>query len=259
MRLVVATTCALSLSCGGGDGMQMCGADHCGLQGHTIVKWQFDHYPDWQFDYDSCVDFGVGKVHVDAIGDDGSEVSTEDDCGVGQVTFEGLLPQNYTVYVSPRDFTGTDLVTGPTTAMVMGGQYDADTTVTVNVPWTAWLGTFTGTFLFRLSWNGATCASAMPAAIATQVLTLSVGGSVVAQLTDSGQRLDGTDPEPCRALEENFPQSATQVPFGPAKLTVEGRDSTNAVMFHHDFDTFVGAGITNPTITYDVPTPDAGT
>jgi hypothetical protein len=243
---------ALLAGCAG-DGNQMCGADHCGLQGHTVVKWQFDHYPEWSFPFDSCVDFGVNKVHVDAVGDDGSMVSTEDDCGTGQVTFDGLLAQNYTMYVAPRDFGGADLISFPSSGTVQGGQYAADTTVTVNVPWTAWLGSYTGTFLWRLSWGGVTCADAMPMPVVTQVLTLMVNGNAVTSLTDSGHRLDGTDPEPCRGLDDNFPQSATTVPFGPATLIVEGRDVTNHMMFHHEFDTFVGAGVTNPTITYDVP------
>lgn len=242
-------------ACGTSDTMQMCGADHCGLQGHTVVKWQLDHYPEWQFPFDSCVDFNVGKVHVDAVGDDGTVVSTSDDCGVNQVTFDGLADQNYTVYAYPQDFGGADLVSAPASAMVRGGQYGADTTVTINVPWTSWVGTFSGTFLFRLSWGGMTCAQAAPSAVAMQVLTLTVNGTPVTAMTDSGQRLDGSDPEPCRPLEDNFPQSATNVPFGPAHLVVDGRDTGNAMVFHHEFDTFVGAGITNPTITFDVPAP----
>ena len=71
---------------------------------------------------------------------------------------------------------------------------------------------------------------------------------------ESSQGMVAAGFEPVRdAFEENFPQSATGVPFGPAQLTIVGRDAANAVLYTHVFDTFVGAGITNPTITYDVP------
>ena len=65
-------------------------------------------------------------------------------------------------------------------------------------------------------------------------------------------------PQPCYPLEASFPQIAKSVPFGPATLTVVGMDGSGAVQFEHTFDTFVGAGISNPTITFDVPPPDAG-
>jgi hypothetical protein len=94
----------------------------------------------------------------------------------------------------------------------------------------------------------------------TQKLTLMSNGQVVAAMTDSGEVLDGT-PAPCRASTEQFPQSAINLPFGPAALIVEGDDAANHPSFSRAFDVFVGAGISNPTITYDLPAPppaDAG-
>jgi hypothetical protein len=247
---------ALALSCGGDD-MQMCGADHCGLKGHTIVKWTFDAYPQWQFPMDSCVDFGVGKVRVDAVDSTGSAATLYDDCGVGQVTFDGLPEGDYTVYVAPQDFGGGDLVSTAPSGTITAGVFGADTTVTVNVPWAAWSGgPYDGTFLFRLSWGGVTCSAAAPLVV-SELVTLTVSGIPVTVTTDHGTHLDGSVPAPCYELTENFPESAAHVPFGPANLTIEGLDGSGATVFHHEFDTFVGAGITNPTITYDVPPPDA--
>jgi len=240
-------------ACGTNDGMQMCGADHCGLQGHTVVKWTFDAYPDWMFPMDSCVDFGAGKVRVDAQAADGSVVTKIDDCGVAQVTFDGLAEnQPYTMFVEPDDFASNSLVTYPATVMVNAGAYQADTSVTANVPWTSWIGTFTGTFLFRLSWATQGCTAA---GVVTQVVTLSVNGTGVSALADNGQKLDGTDPKPCYDIMQNFPQSAQSVPFGPATLKVDGYDgsATPVLIYSQTFNTFVGAGITNPTITFDVP------
>ena len=49
------------------------------------------------------------------------------------------------------------------------------------------------------------------------------------------------------------------VPFGPAELTATGI-AAEGIAFHHTFDTFIGAGISNPTLTFDVTNPptDAG-
>jgi hypothetical protein len=82
---------------------------------------------------------------------------------------------------------------------------------------------------------------------------LSVGGVPISAMTDDGQKLDGTDPKPCYELTANFPQTAEGLPFGPVTLTVVGKDASNATQFTKQIDTFIGAGITNPTITYDIP------
>jgi hypothetical protein len=253
VKVILLAWVVAATACSGDDGMQMCGADHCGLQGHTVVKWTFDAYPDWMFPMDSCVDFDVLKVRVDAQGADDNVVTKIDDCGAAQVTFDGL-PENqpFTMFVEPEDIDMNPLVTYPTLVTVNAGAYQADTTVTANVPWTSWVGTFTGTFLFRLSWATQGCAAA---GVVTQNVTLSVNGTPVSATADNGQKLDGSDPKPCYDIMQNFPQSATGVPFGPATLKVDGYDgsATPVLIYSKTFDTFVGAGITNPTITYDVP------
>jgi hypothetical protein len=220
------------------------------------VKFTFDHYPDRSFDMDSCTDLGVVKVQVDAVDAAGGVQSLTVDCGNGQATFQGLAEGTYTVNVTPLDGSGSSLVKAPVSGTVMAGTQAMDTDVTVLVPWDAWSGTYTGTFLFRVSWDGRSCSVAIPP-VASQLLKLTTGGNVVSAMTDSGQKLDGTDPGPCRALDEQFPQSATMIPFGPGTLKVIGKDSSGVVRFEKDVDVFVGAGISNPTITYDVRA-DAG-
>ena len=178
---------SLVAACGGSDGQQMCGADHCGLQGHTVVKWTFDAYPEWMFPNDSCPDFSVLKVRVDAQAADASIVTKIDDCGVSQVTFDGLAEgEPYTMFVDPEDGLGNSLVMYPTTVMVNAGAYQADTSVSANVPWDSWVGSFTGTFLFRLSWATQGCAAA---GVVTQNVTLSVNGTPVSAVADNGQKL----------------------------------------------------------------------
>ncbi|MEO8841704.1 MAG: hypothetical protein ABI591_24005 [Kofleriaceae bacterium] len=251
--LAALASCAL-VACSGDDGMQMCGADHCGLQGHTIVKWMFDAYPEWQFPMDSCVDFGVIKVRVDAQSDATGLITTaSDDCGSSQVTFDGLAEGTYTLFVDPEDINGASVVNGPTVLTgVTAGAFGADTTATANIPYTSWVGTFSGTYLFRLSWGTQTCSTAVPPVV-TQTVLLAVGGVPITAMTDDGQKLDGTDQKPCYELTQNFPQTAENLPFGPATLTINGYSaaSTTVPAFTSTIDTFIGAGITNPTITYD--------
>jgi hypothetical protein len=107
-----------------------------------------------------------------------------------------------------------------------------------------------------LTWGGASCALAMPP-VTTQLLRFAVGTTVIGSLTDTGHKVDGTEAEPCRALEEQFPQTLKNVPFGFGTLTAIGLTASGSAAFRKDIDVFVGAGISNPTITFDVPM-DAG-
>jgi hypothetical protein len=249
------------LSCGGGGGKtpdaSPCPPDaDCHVPAFTTVKFQFDHYPEVGFAMDTCTDFAVGKVHVDVTDMGGNVRSAEDDCGGAQVVFQDLPAGMYTVKATPLDFGGVALVNAPGTGSVMAGTPGMNTETTVYVPWDAWLGTYTGTFLFRIAWQGMSCAvDSTP--IAKQLLKLTIRGSVVTTVTDTGQKLDGTDERPCRPLDEAFPQSSKMVPFGPGTLEVIGKDSAGQVAWRHEFPVFSGAGISNPTVTYTAP-PDAG-
>jgi hypothetical protein len=170
----------------------------------------------------------------------------------------GLEPGDYMVSVTPLDGTGTSLVNAPATGSATSMGPGTSSTATVNVAWDQWTGSHTGTFLFRVSWAGKSCAMATPPVV-SQLLTLKVQGTTVAATTEQAMaKLDGTGSAACYPLEASFPDDAKDVPFGPAQLTVVGMDGNGAVQFEHTFDTFVGAGISNPTITYDVPPPDAG-
>lgn len=246
------------LSCGGSDPLPPCPTGSCDLPGRTIVKWVFDAYPELLFSNDTCLDMGAITVRAEIAGlDDPSQYDTKDvQCGQGQVSFLDLPPGNYNALITPLDIDGNSIVKAGASAHVLAGTTGADTEVTVNVPYDAWTGTYTGTFLFRLSWAGMSCEVAVPP-VATQTLKLTAGGAVTTALTDMGQKLDGTDPKPCRLLTEQFAQFAETLPFGPATLVVVGKDAGGTVRFMHQFDTFVGATKNNPTITFDVPGPDA--
>ena len=231
----------------------------CTLPGSTIVKWRFNHYPEWMFESDACSDLGAASVKVDVLHTADANVfdTSEKPCGEGQLTFIDLPFGTYSVALTVLDLDGNSILKAPVTAMAEAGSPGASSEIQVEVPHTAWSRTYTGQFLYRLSWGGMSCGTATPAVV-EQNLTLTAGGQVVTATNDRGDKLDGTADAPCWALTEQFPQSVMGLPFGPATLLVVGKDATDAVVFTHQFDTFVGAGTFNPTFTFDVPPPDAG-
>jgi cysteine-rich repeat protein len=270
------STAHLVTSCGGGggvcgDGIQDPGEecddgntnqlDSCRnckayLAPRTTVIWSFNAYPDRGFSGDTCIDVGATKVRVAATGP--TNESQDVNCGDGQAVFQDLAAGMYTFAVTPLDANGNPLVTTPGSVAVMAG--GAATTVNVNVAWDSWSASHTGSLLFRITWGKQPCALATPP-VATQGLTLTVStGQTVTQLTDTGQKLDGTL-GPCRPSTDAFPQSILLLPAGPATLVIVGKDAVGTEQFRHSFDTFVGIGSNNPTLTYDVSVdaaPDAG-
>jgi hypothetical protein len=240
----------------GSDGHDVC-PNGCDLPGNTIVKWQFDSYPAVNFDSDTCTEVGATMVHVEMTGiDDPSVVQSLDkQCAEGQATFSGLPVQNYTVAVTPLDVDGASLVNNPATSMVAAAGENAVVTVSVNVQYELWTTAYTGQFLYALKWNGQKCSTATPP-ILKQRVKLTINGALSSAMTSDGEKLDGSVEFPC--YEATQPQSAMNLPFGKATFEVTGYSDGAATVeaFKKTFDTFVGAGTFNPTLTFDVP-PDA--
>jgi hypothetical protein len=248
----------LLAACGGsGDDEpdNPCPTGDCTLPGRTTIKWTLDAYPEWGFSMDSCTDFGVGDVQVSLLdANNVAAASTMASCGNGQVVFSDIPAGDYTVNVTPLDAGGAALVSAAATGMVSAGTTGNNQEVTVNVPWDSWVtaATATGTFLFRIQWGGMSCETTT---VKYQTVKLTVNDVVQTVVTDwNDQKIDGNDKQPCKMSTDSFPQSALGVQFGPATFEVTGFDMTNTVVYTHTFDTFVGAGITNPTLTFDVPT-----
>ena len=254
----------LVVSCGD-DGNNPCPTGSCDLPGSTIVKWRFNHFPMLGFDSDACSDLGVIMVRVELT--DGAGTPTdmvEKICSEGQATFLGLPSGTYTAKVTPLDVDGNSLVTTPVAGMISAAANNTtlDTTVDVNYP--AWSKAFTGQLLWRLKWGGQSCAMATPP-VMTQTLTLTAGGVVRTESASIDntvyQKLDGTETKPCVPLTAQFPMNVMGLPWGPATMVVVGYDASSVEVFRKSFDTFVGAGVFNPTFSYDVPPPpmiDAG-
>lgn len=249
---------AAQLSCGGDD-PPLCPTGNCTLPGSTVVKWKFNSYPEWLFESDACSDVGAVTVRVEVTSVDDPNLfdMAEKGCGEGQLTFLDLPVGMYNVAVTPIDIDGAPLVKAAVAGQGLAGSAGAPSEVVINVPHTAWSRTYTGQFLFRLKWGGMSCEATVPP-VTRQILTLTAGGQVVTTArTDTNQKVDGTDPAPCRLLSEQFPQYVQALPFGPATLLVIGTENNGNVLYEQQFDTFIGAGMFNPTITFDVPA-DAG-
>ncbi len=244
------------LACGGDDGPPVCPTGDCTLPGSTIVKWKFNHYPERMFDSDSCPDVGASSVRVDvtSIADPSFTDSLEKACGEGQLTFIDLPLGQFSFAVTVLDIDGNSLLKQPVTVMGPSGSPGANETREAVIPHTAWSRAYTGQFLYRLSWGGMSCGT-----VTQQNLKLTAGGQVVTQTNDRGDKLDGSTDVQCWPLTQQFPQSVMNLPFGPATLEVIGKDDADNVLYSESFETFIGAGTFNPTLTFDVSPPvDAG-
>lgn len=239
----------LLAACGGTDEPE-CPTDDCSIPGSTVVKWRFNEYPEWGFLADTCIDIGVASVRVEAVNqaDPMQYYSVDKQCGEGQATLLRLPEGMYDVVVTPLDSVGNPLVAAGARGTVMAGVPGIPTEAVVNVPYTAWTGSYTGTFLFQLKWGGMPCDTA---AVTTQTLRLMIKGQPSDKLVDNGQKLDGTDDKPCRS--EQFAQFVEGLPMGPVMFKITGKDAGGLMKFEKEFETFIGIGKNNPTLTFDVP------
>jgi len=101
-----------------------------------------------------------------------------------------------------------------------------------------------------------TCSAATPP-VKTQIIKLTAGGTVTNLVNTMNQKLDGTENYVCYEFTEQFPQNVMNLPFGPATIEIRGVDVDSHDKFKQTFDTFIGAGNFNPTLTYDVQAIDA--
>jgi cysteine-rich repeat protein len=224
------------------------------LPGQFTIQWAFNRDDTLGFTGDNCTDTGVTQVQVDVTGPETATLTEA--CPQRQVVFSGLATGTYLIEVTPLDINGESKVTEPvqeTVNLSSGIMHE------VVVPYTAWIEAYTGTLFFRTRWAGMDCGTAAPPVV-QHVLRLERDGVPFTQMTDGGDPLDGSSPGACRSVDDEFPQSALSIPFGPATFTIEGRDGGGAAQFSETFDTFIGAGITNPEFMFDVASlaPDAG-
>ncbi len=215
------------------------------------VFWEFNTNEERGFAGDVCTDVGGEDVTV-VISGPGGEQTREANCGSRQVTYEDLEIGPYMVTFRVTDDSGALLTAEPkvTTVMFMGGT-DEEHTVLVNPE--DWTTSYTGNFFFRTGWGeNVSCEAAVPAVLEHE-LTLLIDGVPYSGQTDAGHPLDGSVFSPCRPLSEQTAQAVVGVPFGPADFTIVGRTSTGVIAYQETFETFIGAGMSNPEIRFEVP------
>ncbi|MBT8492850.1 MAG: hypothetical protein KJO07_07295 [Deltaproteobacteria bacterium] len=212
-----------------------------------IVKWSFNVDEDRGFDGDSCTDTGAREVTVDI---DGPVAEAADEsCSFRQVTFSDIPAGTYDLDLAVRDRDGRSL-----TSSAVGQSYEfggGDEEITVNVPYDAWSANYTGNFFFNVTYGGLGCDPATNVVQQSLFFTYDDGGRPVAGYTKAGDPLDGS-PSDCYSKSENEPQTILDVPFGPATLVVQGLDAEANVVYESSFPTFIGAGLLNDEVSFDV-------
>ena len=226
------------------------------LPAQTTVQWEFNKGAAPMFTGDSCIDLGVFNVEIELVGPVTETLS--EGCSLRQVVFSSLPGGQYLARVRPLDINGDLLIDAPVeqTLSITGNSTQEFEIV---IPYDAWTRSYMGSFYFRLRWGGQDCAAAVPPVV-NHVMTLTPQGGPVAISTTDGNPLDGTPSGTCVSYIDEFPQTALAVPFGPATFHVVGLDNVGTPQFDGEFDTFIGAGVSNPEFEFDVNslTPDAG-
>jgi cysteine-rich repeat protein len=199
---------------------------------------------------ESCDGIGAITAHIVLDGPIPAEVDVE--CSYSQYVLAALRPGDYTVTITLYD------AAMPTPAAVTLGTQaqftvtEGDMTVPLVIPWEDLATTnLRGDWFYRFKWAGATtCAAAVPPVDSVRI-RLTQNGQPVAD--EQGNLIDGTDEIPCYDFDDAFAHAVNRLPFGPATLTVQGTNAGGQVNFEGTFDTFIGAGIQNPALLYDVP------
>ena len=210
-------------------------------------------FPD--FKGENCTGLQIKEVEITLAGP--KMLTQRADCGLTQLKLSSLPDGQYTATGKAYDSSGAALTKGmaKVSFTVAGKNQD----VQLDWPYEDFMKSYTGTFFFDVLWGGSkTCAGPVPP-VARQRLRLERNGIAVAGMVQTGEPLDGSATGACVDVT-SLSQAAPGIVWGPARFIVTGEDSDGTAIFKKSFDTFVGAGITNNPISYDVPSllPDAG-
>ncbi len=234
---------------GNGDDTDFCLATCKARQLSSLtIKWEFNSDEDLEFSGDACIDMRARRVEVELLG--GPEpLMLDETCSFKQVVFIDIPAATYTAKLTVLDRDDLALTSvDPGQEIVFPGGTLKET---IRIGPEKWLQSYLGTFFFRVGWAGADCETAVPAVV-QQNLTLVADGQVFSGSTTDGAAMDGSTGFGCQPLTEEFPQSALDVPFGAATFTIEGIDGAGDTVYESVFETFVGAGVNNPELVFDV-------
>jgi cysteine-rich repeat protein len=202
---------------------------------------------------ENCSGVGAKTVRLELTG---PMTDTQDvECTFGQYTFKALVPGTYQVKGTMLDSTGAALTMGDS---VTGFTIAAQTvSASLNFAFADFIGAYQGNWFYRFKWGGAnTCAGAIPP---VTMATIRLERDGVPVMTTTGTVVDGLTPGACFDASD-VGHAINDLPWGAATLTVTGLDSTGTPQFMETFPTFLGAGVSNPILEYDVNSlaPDAG-
>ena len=213
------------------------------------IQWEFNKDEAEGFSSDSCIDTGARTVEVELVG--GPEPLTlSGPCSLRQVVYVDIPAADYEVRAKVLDADGVMLTSSVITETYsFAGGTDV---LELVVPFASWVRSYEGTFYFRVAWDTADCALATPAVVEQRLTLVTSDGQTFAGTTTDGAALDGSAAATCMSVDSEFPQAVLEVPAGPADFRIDGLDGDGAIVFTEDFATFVGAGVNNPELTFDV-------
>jgi cysteine-rich repeat protein len=244
-------------ACDDGNGRDDDGCSNaCVVQATSDValQWRILHDVVPGFD-ESCDGIGATTAKLHLVGPLPGDF--EVDCNFSQYKVSAMRAGDYTVTVTLFDAAGMAVTEPASTSFTVADQsliVPVDIVLADLIDTTPWRGDW----FYRFKWNGATtCAAANPPVVNTRI-RLDRNGSAL--LNEAGMAIDGMTPTPCYDFDDQFAHAVNKLPFGPVRLYVTGVDAAGQGRFFGTFDTFVGAGIVNPPLVYDVlaPMTDAG-
>jgi hypothetical protein len=252
---------ALILSaCGGGA---TCPDDPTACRGRIQIRWFLMTEELDTFDFnETCLGVGADLVKLEISG--ARAVSETFACQDGQTILMGLPVGDYTItatLLEEDDLTGerTPLTGGQTTSEFSFDE--TDVTADVIFAFGDFLRGYRGSYYFKASWAGTRmCAQANPPVARVRV-RLERDRQPLGGMTSDGMPLDGSATGSCKDFMGS-PYLANDLPWGPATISVSGLDVGDREQFAGSWDTFIGAGRSNPEFQFDVDSlglaPDAG-
>jgi len=206
---------------------------------------------------ETCTGVTAARIHLEIAGPQPSALDFP--CDYSQTTVRALAPGNYVVTGTLFDAMDRPLTRGKSKAEFVMPVDPSGPPVQAIVDFAMddfVRSDYEGDWFYKLSWAGKKkCSAAEPPVVKTSIRLERDGHAIV---SGKGVTIDGLSPMDC--YEGQHAPAINKLPWGPAQLVVTGLDASGTPQFQETFTTFIGAGILNPALEYDVDSlaPDAG-